>query len=265
MVNKKISIFDTYKVGAKIVKDNFGFFYISYCITLFSLFFVLLVALAIHYEFYFVNFFAMKSHYNVGIALTLYFLKIMLPTLLVIKFCFSLMSTGWTKLVLDLQDNKLIKYSYLFKFYGLAFRVFILEMTKLIFLLIGSLLFLFIIQEGWSNYLVRTNNLEQLSNTVPMLTHPITLFAILFMISIVIFVNQRLRFAKYFIIDKNQSIFQSLKSSWNITSGLVVKLSFYSMFSVLILFFGNILIPLIAFVFALYYQVDANIYRQIAK
>lgn len=48
------------------------------------------------------------------------------------------------------------------------------------------------------------------------------------------FVYQRLRFTKYFIIDKEVNAFQACRLSWNLTQGSVISLLLFSLATVLV-------------------------------
>lgn len=129
----------------------------------------------------------------------------------------AVLSVGWIKIGLDLLDDKHVDYAYLFKFYYFVPRVLGVTFLRIFVATIG--LFLLVIP------------------------------------GIIVF--QRLRFAKYFVVDKNQPIIQALKSSWRLTNGSVVNLVGYSVLNGCF----NGLMPIIP----LNSQVEAYIYRQMVK
>jgi len=90
-----------------------------------------------------------------------------------------------------MQLKQTVGYAYLYKFYYLMPRVFFVDLIRFFFTSIGLILFI-----------------------VPG-----------------IYVYQRLRFAKIFVIDKNLSIRQACALSWNLTKGSVLHLTGYSIVS----------------------------------
>jgi len=57
---------------------------------------------------------------------------------------------------------------------------------------------------------------------------------VVLMLALWTFVYQRLRFTKYFIIDKEVNAFQACKLSWNLTQGSVISLFLFSLVTVLV-------------------------------
>jgi len=129
----------------------------------------------------------------------------------------TVLSVGWIKIALDLLDDKHVDYNYLFKFYYFVPRVLGVTLLRFVATILGVFLFI-----------------------VP---------------GIVIF--QRLRFAKYFVVDKQESIMQALKSSWNLTDGSVINLVGFSVLNSCF----SALIPIVP----LCSQVEAHIYRQMLE
>ncbi|MBI2353290.1 hypothetical protein HYV11_03565 [Candidatus Dependentiae bacterium] len=267
MTNKKFSLYDAYNFGFKTVINHFGFFFFSIMlisiagvIVLSILGFTDYLAFREDFEMVFktvIN--AMKSATGIAhvaqhnfssyihsylpstfseafspkeiISLDLSkdeiiaLFKILLPIIIGFKLFLDVVSIGWTKIALDLQANKSVEYDYIYKFFYLVPRVFLVNLFVLVITLLGLLLFIF---PG-------------------------------------IYVYQRLRFSKYFIIDKNLSIAQSLENSWKTTEGSVLHLCAYSVFAAFIKGMGSIFFPSLFFFVPLEFQVDANIYRQIIK
>ena len=124
---------------------------------------------------------------------------------------------GWIKMALDMQEHKAVGYDYLHKFYYFVPRVFCIVVLRFFATMVGVVLFI-----------------------VPG-----------------IYVYQRLRFAQFFVIDKNQSCAQALASSWDLTKGSVLHLVGYSIISSFI----DSIIP----VLPLTSQVEVNMYRQMTK
>lgn len=152
-------------------------------------------------------------------------LSFLLPVGVAFKCFLNVLSVGWTKMALDLQANKEVSFDYIYKFYYHVPAVIIVELIILAITILGLMLAIF---PG-------------------------------------VIVYERLRFARYFIIDKNQSVFKALGSSWNLTDGSVIHLTGYSIFSNLLRAFGHMFFIATFFMTPLSYQVEANVYRQLTK
>lgn len=267
MINKKFSIHDAYSQGVKTVTNNFGFFVVSLLLAGCSAVAVLSILVGFDYLMLREHFEAVVnlasegmnnsmgivkiSGVSIGESMRTYLpvalaqhvapqevvsvdishqdimsaLKIFLPVALFFKLFLEIIAIGWTKIALDIQANKHVDYDYLYKFYALAPRVVAVELIKGIATLIGMVLFV-----------------------VPG-----------------VFIFQRLRFAKYFVIDKNQSVMQAFHSSWNLTEGSVLHLVGFSMFTAILMALGKFFFPAMFFLAPLGFQADANVYRQMVK
>jgi hypothetical protein len=151
-----------------------------------------------------------------------YLVSVLLPTMLVLKLVADMISIGWTKIALDFNSKSTASLNYLFKYYYLVPRVFVINLIVGVLTILGCMLFV-----------------------VPG-----------------IFIYQRLRFAKYFVIDKNLSIAKAFNASWALTEGAVVALFGFTIVSVLVEALGQVLVVLYLFTSPLQNQVDANVYRQ---
>jgi len=149
----------------------------------------------------------------------------LVPTALLFKMFLDMMAIGWTKLALDLNSKNTVSLRYLYEFYYLVPRVFVVNLIVGLVTMAGLMVFL-----------------------VPGL-----------------FVYERLRFSKYFIIDKNLSIVKSLQASWALTEGSVLHLVGFTLISVIIGSLGHLLILAILFTAPLQNQTEANVYRQLTK
>lgn len=152
-----------------------------------------------------------------------YLLSVIVPTMLALKLVFEMIAVGWTKIALDLADKKEVSVRYLFQYYYLVPRVFVVSLIVGIVTILGALLFI-----------------------VPG-----------------IFVYQRLRFSRYFIIDKNLSIIKALQASWALTEKSVVPLFGFTMVAVIIESIANMLVVAYMFLTPLQNQVEADVYRQL--
>ncbi len=148
-----------------------------------------------------------------------------IPTALLLKLFVDIMMVGWIKIALDINANKKVTFKYLFEYYYLAPRVFLANLVVNLATIIGLLLFI-----------------------VPG-----------------IFVYQRLRFAKFFIIDKNLSIIKALQSSWALTQDSVLELTGFSLISLMLNNIANFVFILKVFVLPLKNQTETNIYQQLSS
>lgn len=160
------------------------------------------------------------SGYDIG-----YLVSWMLPTVLVYKLFLDMLSVGWTKVALDLNANRQVSAKYLYQYYYLVPRVFLVNLFVAVAFILGGMLF---VLPG-------------------------------------VFLYQRLRFAKYFIIDKNLGMVKAVQASWALTEGAVLQLCGFSIVSTILDSFGNAIVLLKLFVMPLQNQVDANVYVQLSS
>lgn len=267
MVNKRFSLHDAYAFGARAVTNHFMFFFVTMLLAGFAAIVVLSILGIVDYMMFREHFEAMinlASHamneatglvYYAGttfyesvrthlpVAVSKYIapkevvmidisgqdikelVKFLLPVAIGFKLFLEMISVGWTKIALDVQANKTVEYDYLYKYLYFVPRVFVVELIAAVVSAVGFMLFV-----------------------IPG-----------------VFVYQRLRFARYFVIDKNQSIRQALESSWHMTEGSVIHLCGYSIFASFLMGLGRILFPAMFFLVPLSFQADANVYRQMTK
>ena len=154
-----------------------------------------------------------------------YLLSWLLPIALIHKLILEMLSIGWTKVALDVNTSKKISLRYMYEFYYLVPRVFVVTILVGIITLICTALFI-----------------------IP---------------GVLVF--QRLRFARYFIIDKNLSILKSLQASWALTEGSVLHLIGFSLLLLIIGSISYILILGLLFVLPFKNQAEAQVYRQLIK
>ncbi|MBI2344542.1 hypothetical protein HYV10_00520 [Candidatus Dependentiae bacterium] len=152
-------------------------------------------------------------------------LKWIIPSALIFKLFLDMISIGWVKVALDLNANKQVSLRYLFEYYYLVPRVFTANLIVGILTIAGSLLFL-----------------------LPGL-----------------FIYQRLRFARFFIIDKNLSIVKALQASWSATESSVFHLTGFTIISLILDRFSDFFFIFKAFVIPLQNQTETNVYQQLAK
>lgn len=204
MVKNKFSLYEAFNYGFKVIFNNFVFFLGAILLSVLAWFFILLLLGVASYPTL-----GDAVQHNVSGTISL----ICVDGLLGMLFSVVL-AVGWIKIALDLQENKQVRYNYLYKFYYFAPRVMAVTVLRYLVTMLGCCFFL-----------------------IPG-----------------IFIFQRLRFAKYYVIDKDQSVMQAWKSSWNLTKGSVIHLVGYSILD----FFMGAIIPFLP----LSSQVEAHIYRQ---
>lgn len=271
MINKRFSLHEAYSFGIKSVVNHFGFFLAAMSVgSLAALVFLSVLGILDYWMFkdHFQTLIKTFSHamseatgaiHQTGLTLHDYvrtvapvsvakhlaprdvvsidtagqdfksLLQLLLPVGLLFKLFLDVISVGWTKMALDLQANQAVGYDYLYKFYYFVPRVFVVNFLVFFLTMIAAMVGVILL-------------------CIPGLV-----------------LYQRLRFAKYFVIDKNYSITQSLGSSWKMTEGSVIHLIGYSIFAALVASFGNMFFLTVLFVMPLSYQVEASVYRQMVK
>jgi len=166
-------------------------------------------------------------------------LRKMVPAALVFKFVIDLLGVGYIKMALDLKDKKKVGFAHFWSHYRLVPKYFI---TNLIvqFATVGCFA------------------------VVSMIMSDISVFSMLLLVP-GIFVYQRLRLAKFFVVDKNQSIDKALKSSWNATADCWAQFAGLSVIEMIFNALGHILLLTSFLLFPLCYQVESHVYRQVVK
>ncbi|HSW77150.1 MAG TPA: hypothetical protein VLG50_08895 [Candidatus Saccharimonadales bacterium] len=267
MYNKKFSLESAYSSGSKVVFNYFFFFFATIVISLLACAAYLAVLGVIdffalrHHAAALLNMFqhvfteptgplhyggtsiseAIRAHLPADIANQItspdvvsfdvsgyewgYIFSWLIPTALVFKLFLDLISIGWTKIALDLDSRKHVSLSYIFKYYHFVPRVFCVNLIVGFLTILGALLF---ILPG-------------------------------------IFVYERLRFARYFIIDKNFDMMKALRASWNLTDGSVIHLFGFTLISIIVKSLGQLLILANLFTIPLQNQVEADVYRQMVS
>lgn len=166
-------------------------------------------------------------------------LKKLVPMALVFKFVIDLLGVGYVKMALDLQDKKKVGFAHFYSYYRLVPKYFV------------------------------TNLIVQLATVgcfavVSMVLGDVSIFSALLLVPGV-FVYQRLRLAKFFVVDKNQSIDKALKSSWKATADCWAQLAGLSVIEMIFNALGHLLLLTSFLLFPLCYQVESHVYRQMVK
>lgn len=152
-------------------------------------------------------------------------IKWIIPSALILKLFIDMISVGWIKVALDLNAGKQVGVKYIFEYYYLVPRVFVANLIVGLLTIAGALLFLL---PG-------------------------------------IFIYQRLRFARFFIIDKNLSIIKALQASWAATEGSVIHLLSFSLVALMFDKVSDFFFIVKLFVVPLQNQTETNIYQQLSK
>ena len=167
------------------------------------------------------------------------YLKDFLPAILGFKFMLDLIGVGLSKMSLDVYDKKSVTFAHFYKFYALVPAYFIVNLIVYV-----ATVACFVVAD--------------------LLLGGINFASVLFLIP-GLFLYQRLRFAKFFVIDKNNNIIQALRASWCATADCWTHLAGFSFVEMLINSLGHLLILTSFVIFPLRYPVEVSVYRQIVK
>lgn len=169
-----------------------------------------------------------------------------LPGLL-LKAVLDLISIAWTRVALLTYDKKSVVY----------------EDTLLEWALLPNYLL--------ANFVVYLALVATMvvTATVAMVLSPVlgvyAIVADMLLALVVVYVYQRLRLAKLFVIDKNMSGVSAVVKSWEVTDGHVLELVEYSAVALIIQALAYSTVILVFLVHPLHHQADAAVYRQLSK
>jgi hypothetical protein len=163
----------------------------------------------------------------------------MVPAAIVFKLVLDLLGVGYIKMALDTKSKKPAGFCHFYSHYALVPKYFIVNLLVHLATVAGFVV-------------------------VNLFAGEFSLISVLFLVP-GIFVYQRLRLAKFFVIDKNHSIDQALKASWDATGDCWGNLAAFSVVEMIVNALGHMLILTSFFVFPLSFQVEANVYRQLVK
>lgn len=152
-------------------------------------------------------------------------ISVLAPTMIALKLFLDMIAIGWVKIALSFNANQTASLKYLFEYYYLVPRVFVVNLIVGVLTIAGTMLFI-----------------------VPG-----------------IFVYQRLRFARFFVIDKNLGIVKALQASWAMTEEAVLELFGFSVLTSLLRMLSVSLAVLWVFVSPLTVQAEVNVYKQMLK
>ncbi len=224
MQNSKFSIKEAFVFGINTLKNNFLFF-----IVLFVISFIILFSPNILLKVWVSSFPKTK----ILIAIISFYL--------IYTFLSTTILLGLTKICLNFYDNIKSKISDVFSQYKLIFRYIFASILSglavLISFLIGTFSIFFLIGlSAITSFNLITTRFHFLSTYGAVMTG---LFVIVSVI-VSIYIGIRLQFYEFFIVDKNEGVISSLKKSWQITKGNVLKLSFFLLLSAGLNILGSI-------------------------
>lgn len=197
---------------------------------------------------------SLKEYFNV----VLFPLKMVLVPLFIISLSFIMtISIGYIKTALLFQDNKqatlydMYQYMYLVPQYFLG-KIIIFS-SSMTFICIPILIGLFVVDSSSLFKNIQNGSFFE-----------IVLYATIFLLVFVffIFIYQRLRFIKYFIIDQEVSAFKACSLSWKLTRGSVVSLTLFSSVTLLVMIIHPMTGLFIMITGWLNQQAEVSVYRQ---
>ena len=80
-----------------------------------------------------------------------------------------------------------------------------------------------------------------------------------------VYVYQRLRFAKLYVIDKHMGVLQALEASWKATDGQILELVAFSLIAAVVRSLTSVVFVLSFVVNPLHHEAEVAVYRQLAK
>lgn len=278
--NKRFSLYDALISGFKILRTNITFFaflwligvasivllfvVLSFVLPLFdlSLSFSQILRQIMQADYSIPKNSLMKKEIKAVLFEQRYLIGMVVP---VIVFLFTCMTIGFVKIAFALHDKKNCSWRFLYQFYALVPRVFATWMIMLGLLCLLTCLGIVGCVLIWNSNVP----IDQVQRNLILGSYAILLcLLVLFML---IFIYQRLRFATYFIIDKNLSVRNAFKSSWKLTAGSVLHLFCFSVVSMMLSIL-DVLIPiqLIKHFFSFLYfmfleQANVSVFRQMLK
>lgn len=153
------------------------------------------------------------------------FAKVWLLPALAFKMAADVIAMGWYKLGLNTLDKKAVSWELLYNQYRHLPYYVAVNLVVLVATLVGCLLF---VLPG-------------------------------------VYVYQRLRFAKLFVIDQEMGIMQALEASWKATEGQLLELLAFSLVAAVVRSLTAVVFVLAFVVHPLHHEAEVAVYRQLAK
>lgn len=158
--------------------------------------------------------------------------KIVLVPFLMLYLSFVMtVSIGYIKTALNFQSDKKATLHDMYQYMYLLPQYLFGKIIMFLVCFVPLMVMFFI------GFLVLAFYMSMLKQNTPPTTHAELIFigiAFIVMFAFVFYLYQRLRFIKYFIIDKEISAFKATKLSWDVTRGNVISLSLFSLVAVLV-------------------------------
>lgn len=151
------------------------------------------------------------------------FAKVWLVPALLFKMAADVLSMGWYKLWLNTLDKKHSSWELLYNQYYHLPYYVAVNLVVLVATLVGCVLFV-----------------------IPG-----------------VYVYQRLRFAKLFVIDKHEGVLQALQASWKATEGQVLELLAFSLIAAIVRSLTSVVFVLAFIVNPLHHEAEVAVYRQL--
>jgi hypothetical protein len=178
-------------------------------------------------------------HFHIDKSEIANYAKTLVPAALVFKFLLDVIGVGYIKMALKAQDKKKACHTDLYAHYMVVPKYFLVNL-----IVSTATVLCFVV----ASFALGAVNFGSMLFLLPG-----------------VFVYQRLRFAKFFVVDKNQSVDKALKSSWNATADCWANLTAFSVLEKIVNAFGHLLMLTSFLVFPLSYQVESHVYRQVTK
>ncbi|MBI2344543.1 hypothetical protein HYV10_00525 [Candidatus Dependentiae bacterium] len=197
---------------------------------------------------------SLKEYINVVLVPLRY---VLIPAILLWMSGVMTISIGYIKTALKFQNEQKAKLHDMYQYIYLLPQYFL---GKMIFFLFFSFLVCLI---GFVSFFILcllplNQNTQNGFVAIGIFFFVIALFAAV----LLIYLWQRLRFIKYFIIDQEVSAFKACRLSWNLTKGSVISLFLFSLVTLLITVAHPKAGLLIMLSYWLNQQAEVNIYKQ---
>ncbi len=153
------------------------------------------------------------------------FAKVWLVPALLFKMAADVISMGWYKLGLNSLDKKHTSWELLYNQYHHLPYYIAVNLVVLVLTLLGCLLF---VLPG-------------------------------------VYVYQRLRFAKLYVIDHGMGVVHALEASWKATEGQILELLAFSLIAAVVRSLTSVVFVLAFVVNPLHHEAEVAVYRQLAK
>lgn len=155
---------------------------------------------------------------------------VLIPFFMILLSFMMAVSIGYIKTALKFQSAKKATLHDMYQYIYLLPQYLFGKMIMFLICFVPLMLMIFV------GFLVLGFYTSMLKQNTPTTHAEILFIGIAFMVMLIFisYLYQRLRFMKYFIIDKEVSAFKAAKLSWDVTRGSVILLSLFSSVAVLV-------------------------------